>query len=155
MVLEPIVTTFAVYEAESNSYCGLLEPRTATIVQELLNLSQIRVLPSIMSKNLQLKIYGSLEDSEMISDQLSSRGLFLQQPQQRSVTIEYFNPHYLVRPGTTFQDTIEDTSIGTQKSSEISPTVKSKVYQLLDSASGPTNFVEAKVSSRLKTELKQ
>lgn len=155
VVLEPMVTTFAVYESESGSYCGLLEPTAAAVVQELLNSSHIQLFTSVKPKTLQLTIYGALGDSELIANELSVRGLYLQQPQLNGESSEYFNPHYLIRPGSTFQEATEEASITSQKLQKISSSVKFDVYQLFDSANDSTKFVEASVSGKLKTDLKQ
>jgi hypothetical protein len=155
VVLKPMVTTFAVYESESGSYCGLLEPTIAAVVQELLNSSHIQVFASIESNSLKLTIYGAMEDSEFTANELSVRGLYLQQPQLKNESSEYFNPHYLIRPGSTFQEATEEVPVTTQRLQMISSSVKFDVYHLFDSATASANFVEASVSGRLKTNLKQ
>ncbi|KAF2179187.1 hypothetical protein K469DRAFT_597047 [Zopfia rhizophila CBS 207.26] len=84
---------------------------------------------------------------------LVAHDYFLQQPHDFNLSTRYYNPQYLVRPNSEFQVSWENRALESVHSFRLSEKRKSKVSQILDSATGPTSFSEVQVSHRLKTDL--
>jgi hypothetical protein len=148
--------TFIVYEAETNLYLGLLDTAAARTFEILSTIPLVVVSTSItpLSKLLNFTVSARVQDAEAIAQALSSKGLFLQHPEKIDEVVNYYNPHYLVRPGSTFQDALSDAYESRHETRLLNPAVKSQILHAIDFATGPTEFSEIAVSSSLITALK-
>ena len=149
-------SSYVVYSSESVEYCGLLDPDASKCVQVVETTPSLRFNASFnpSSKVLKFVIYGKIEHAQDVGRILASSDLFLQHPSLEEYDgWSYFNPHYLTRPGSTFQDILEAAQHDARQRKYLTLAEKSNVATALDSASGPTTFSEVEVSRSLRTEL--
>ncbi|KAF5533205.1 SNF2 family domain-containing protein [Fusarium phyllophilum] len=110
-------------------------------------------------KTLHIVIYGLRKDMNDIGDFLEDSELFLQHPTEYDTRLEYLNPQYLLRPGSTIPraDGATFQALANQHSSNqvMEEKAKSEVHQVFDSASGPSTFTQVQPSPRLKTSLQE
>lgn len=105
--------------------------------------------------SISVMIYGARDEAGMIGDFLNQNNYYLQQPFKLDESETYYNPQYLVPPGSEFRASWEKNGVELTQSSRLSEKAISQVSQIMDSASGPTIFSEVQVSSRIKTDLLQ
>lgn len=98
-------------------------------------------------------IYGVRNQASMIGDFLNDNDHHLQQPSDFDQSTTYYNPQYLVPPGSEFQASWQNTGFELTQSSQLNEKAKSQVSQIIDSASEPTVFSEVQVSHKIKTDL--
>jgi len=117
---------------------------------------------SSKSKVAHFVIYGLKANISIVGNALSEAGLYLQHPSisECDRAVEYFNPHYLVRPGDEMPS-LSELSISSDgdpvKTFDILDEVgRSRLVQLFDSANADSRGIvsQIKPSSRLKTTLK-
>ncbi|KAF5241931.1 hypothetical protein FANTH_8891 [Fusarium anthophilum] len=110
-------------------------------------------------KTLHVVIYGLRKDMDDIGDFLEDSELFLQHPTEYDTRLEYLNPQYLLRPGSSIPraDGATFQALATQNSSDqvMEEKAKSEVHRVFDSASGPSIFTQVQPSPRLRTSLKE
>ncbi|CVL05442.1 related to helicase-like transcription factor protein [Fusarium mangiferae] len=110
-------------------------------------------------KTLHIVVYGLRKDMNEIGDILEGSELFLQHPTEYDTRLEYLNPQYLLRPGSTIPraDGAAFQAIEKQHSPEqvMAEKAKSEVHRVFDSASGPSTFTQVQPSSRLRTCLQE
>lgn len=106
-------------------------------------------------------IYGLLADKEAIGKHLTKAKLYLQHPRpvEYDQSVEYFNPHLLLRPGAKMPR-IEDLHLDTEKESTPGPTAldevkRGRIWGIIDQADGGTVVPEVVPSPRLKSTLKE
>lgn len=106
---------------------------------------------------IQVTVYGHREESDRVGDHLSTGGLFLQHPRAYDESTCYFNPQYLVPPGTEFEAAMETLDINepsqTQKNT-LSLAQRSRILAVLDETASCATFSEVTVSNGLRTALK-
>jgi hypothetical protein len=105
----------------------------------------------------EILIYCSRTNADALGDLLLDLDWFLQQPDTFDPSTTYYNPQWLCPPGAEFEQT-NSCNAGSTKSSQklvLGVAQKSKVEELLDSATGPVIFRKAQVSELLVTELKE
>ncbi|RBQ66617.1 hypothetical protein FVER14953_21306 [Fusarium verticillioides] len=94
-----------------------------------------------------------------IGDLLEDSELFLQHPTEYDTRLEYLNPQYLIRPGSTFPrvNGASFQALANQQSSDqvMEEKSKSEVHRVFDSASGPSTFTQVQPSPRLRTSLQE
>ncbi|VBB80874.1 Putative protein of unknown function [Podospora comata] len=149
--------TYTIYSEASGEYCGLLDSEAAECVQVLERISGLQFEASMnrRSKKLKFLLFSDIEEAQDIGNTLASSSLFLQHPSTEDYQgTSYFNPHYLTRPGLTFQEAIETLNQQVHLSKQLTLTEKSEIATVLDQAAGPTTFSEVQVSNCIKTELK-
>ncbi|KAF5530925.1 SNF2 family domain-containing protein [Fusarium mexicanum] len=97
-------------------------------------------------KILHIVIYGLRKDMDDIGDFLEDSELFLQHPSEYDTRLEYLNPQYLLRPGSSIPraDGATFQALANQNSSDrvMEDKAKSEVHQVFDSASGPSTFTQ-------------
>ncbi|KAF5986264.1 hypothetical protein FBULB1_2486 [Fusarium bulbicola] len=110
-------------------------------------------------KTLHVVIYGLRKDVDDIGDFLEDSELFLQHPSKYDTRLEYLNPQYLLRPGSSIPraDCATFQALANQHSSDqvMEDKAKCEVHQVFDSASGPSTFTQVQPSPRLRTSLKE
>ena len=101
---------------------------------------------------VQILIYGCLEDAQSIGDLLSSKDIYLQHPTAIKGDVPYENPHHLKRPNSDSDLPPEALSTTPAKESRLRD---GQVELILQSAEGPQVFTEVKVSPVIRTQLKK
>ncbi|KAI1775166.1 SNF2 family N-terminal domain-containing protein [Hypoxylon cercidicola] len=148
-------TMVIIKDAISNKYGGLLDQSAARIVINLVKHHNVELSASIKaSKRIEVLIYGWLKESDSVGDYLLEQDCFLQQPDSYDATRPYHNPQCLLHP-----DEEPETPWGHNELISVQDTVldenkKSKITELLDSATGPSTFRTVQISDILITELK-
>lgn len=106
-------------------------------------------------------IYGLFADKDLIGKHLSEAELYLQHPtlDEYDQSVEYFNPHLLLRPGAKMPR-IEELSLQTEGEMSPPPTIldevsKGRIWRVFDLASGGEVIPEVTSSPRLKATLKE
>ncbi|KAK3983814.1 SNF2 family N-terminal domain-containing protein [Cladorrhinum sp. PSN332] len=104
-------------------------------------------------------VYGLREEAVGIGRFLSEHGEYLQHPVMYDKTLEYTNPQYLLRPGSSMPKLDTSAILEAPRSRAPAPTLndesKGEILHLFDCAVGPTDFSEITPSSRLSTTLKE
>lgn len=142
-------------DKHSKLYGGILNQKATQLV---LNLTKRRIKLSAFMKGhreFQLVIYGLLSHSDSIGDFLSKNGYFLQRPDYVDDSVTYHNPQWLVAPGKKAKHVWEAIERDSSPGTPLRDTEKHKLNELLDSATGPTNFKRVPASDFLVTELKE
>ncbi|KAI0899905.1 SNF2 family N-terminal domain-containing protein, partial [Annulohypoxylon nitens] len=141
-------------EAQSNKYGGLLSSNASRVVSDLIKTSDVELSAMMKTPNkIEILIYGRLEESETIGDMLLERDCFLQQPDSHDISRPYHNPQCLSDPDEESSWEVQESSPA--KSSILCEGKKSRVVELLDSATGPTSFKRVQISDILISELKE
>ncbi|KAM5381181.1 hypothetical protein ACJZ2D_003097 [Fusarium nematophilum] len=117
--------------------------------------------PPIPEGLTRIVIYGLFEDRGLIGKHLSEASLYLQHPtlDEYDQTVDYFNPHLLLRPGAKMPR-IQDLSLQAEEEMSPSPAVldevhQGKIWRIFDSASGREVMPKVTTSPRLKTPLEE
>ncbi|KAJ0164776.1 hypothetical protein CTA2_225 [Colletotrichum tanaceti] len=111
--------------------------------------------------SLRIVVYGTMKDFSVIGKLLSDAGLYLQHPSANECDLnaEYFNPHYLVRPGSCMPrlDELEISSSNADKASAgtLDETSKSRLMRIFDCADDDGITPKAEPSPRLRSSLKR
>jgi hypothetical protein len=106
-------------------------------------------------------VYGFMSEKNAVGKHLSNSDLFLQHPLQSEFeqSVQYFNPHFLLRPGAKMPN-IEALHISGEEAASQGPTVldevsKGRIWRIFDLASGSEQVPEVKPSLRLKSTLRE
>ncbi|OTB06436.1 hypothetical protein M426DRAFT_110751 [Hypoxylon sp. CI-4A] len=140
--------------ADSKAYGGLLDRKAAHAIVALRKNHDVEISASFMStSSIKLLIYGRLEQSEAIGEELLKHDCFLQQPDSYDASRSYYNPQCFTIPD---EDELlsRDNEVSLVQSTALDEKEKSKVAELLDSAAGPIDFRRAQASDILTTTLK-
>lgn len=141
-------------EAKSNRYGGLLSSNASRIVSDLIKTYDVELSAIMKTPNkIEILIYGRLEESETIGDMLLERDCFLQQPDSHDISRPYHNPQFLSDPDEESLWEVQESF--SAKSAVLCEGKKSRVVELLDSATGPTSFRRVQISDILISELKE
>jgi hypothetical protein len=104
-------------------------------------------------------VYGLISEKDAVGNLLSEADLHLQHPQvmEYDTSVEYSNPHYLVRPGGQMPK-IEDLSLDSDTQEEKQPVglseiTKGRLLRILDSADGLGASAKVVTSPRLRSDL--
>ena len=144
-------------DLQSKAYGGLIKERSSEPLSKLLIDRTIRVSATLTSpKVLEVLVYGNRAKADATGEMLLQHDCFLQQPGTFDDSKKYYNPHCLFseEDGTVpmWESVDEETDI---RAANLSAGQKSKVAELLDSASGPTVFRCVQASQMLRTALKE
>ncbi|KAI5456911.1 SNF2 family N-terminal domain-containing protein [Mariannaea sp. PMI_226] len=133
----------------------------ALIAQQSPNGKASKKIPSdSQSKSmlsLRIVVYGLMHERYEVGKLLSKANLYLQQPvlEDVDVDIEYFNPHYLLRPGSQMPR-LEDLEINDEdRATSLDETTKRQLMGIFDSAGDLGIKPTTEPSRRLQTVLKQ
>jgi hypothetical protein len=144
-------------DLKSKEYAGLVKQGPAGPLSKLIIDRTLKLSATLRSpKLLEVVVYGRHADANSIGDTLLEHNCFLQQPDSFDDSKMYFNPQCLFRKeedaAPMWESTKEES--GTRMAS-LTVGEKSKVTELLDSASGPIDFKAVRVSEMLQTALKE
>ena len=147
-----------VYQTQTMRYGGLLDHDTGHVLRTL-NRDYLITFKACVEafncgrRSLQVTLYGFHQDSDAIGTLLSDHNFYLQQPITFDYSVAYFNPQYLLRPGSEFKMEAQEDLPGIVREKEMAQTIRSQMLQVFDTALGPTLFSEVQVSKRLITDL--
>ncbi|KAF9767042.1 hypothetical protein IL306_000444 [Fusarium sp. DS 682] len=138
------------YVEGSGKYAGRVESKA---IADLVQTYQVTLVTTLSF------VYGLRKDMNEIGDFLEDFDLFLQHPTEYDNRLEYLNPQYLLRPGSSIPR-VEDAKFQALLSQQSSDAIleekpKSEVHQVFDSASGPSSFIQVQQSPRLRTSLQE
>jgi hypothetical protein len=116
---------------------------------------------SVHDCSVRIVVYGAKSEGTSVGRLLSDSGLYLQHPlaAEPHKHVNYWNPHYLLRPGSQMPK-LEALSISLDvnnvtSTDSLDETHKSRFMQIFDSANGPNNLLSPIASPRLKSILKE
>jgi hypothetical protein len=104
--------------------------------------------------SLQITLYGLRQDSDAVGTLLSENKMYLQQPNTFDSSAVYFNPQYLLRPGSEFKMLVQEDFQNPIREKQMAQAVRSQILRVFDAAVGPATFCEVQVSKRLTADLK-
>jgi hypothetical protein len=114
---------------------------------------------SFWGYSIRILVYGLMIERDAVGEHLSEADLHLQQPQamECDISVEYSNPHYLVRPGGQMPK-LEDLSLdsnsgGAEQPVRLSETTKGRLLRIFDSADGLGASASVATSPRLRSDL--
>jgi hypothetical protein len=156
-----------VHHAQTVKYGGLLDhgtgqalaalSRTYSITFEAFLDEKAPTLKKSTSNNLRslrIILYGLRQDSDSVGTLLSENKLYLQQPNTFDSSAVYFNPQYLLRPGSEFKLQVQEDFHSSVREKQMVQAVRSQILHVFDAAVGPATFCEVQVSRRLAADLK-
>ncbi|KAG9503430.1 hypothetical protein J7337_006275 [Fusarium musae] len=147
---------------ETGAYAGILK---VSFPSDLLHRPSVRLSALLTAPALLRVIISSpIEEASQIGDQLSNNDLFLQHPSPHDIKyfeleMEYFNPHYLITPGSRMPQ-LEDLAIEYNESTSNSSLAldekkKGQLIGIFDTAADPSIRPTTEPSLRLQTHLKE
>jgi hypothetical protein len=158
----------AIHHAQTLKYGGLLDHDTGEALAALSRNYSITFKASLDEKassikrsssdschSLRITLYGLHQDSDAVGTLLSENTLYLQQPRTYDSSAIYFNPQYLLRPGSDFKSVTQEELSSSVREKQMVPASKHQMLRVFDSAVGPATFSEVQVSKRLITDLKE
>ncbi|KAI0152567.1 SNF2 family N-terminal domain-containing protein [Hypoxylon sp. NC0597] len=149
-------TMVIIKDANSNKYGGLLDRRASRILVDLFKDHDVELAAYMKTPDrIEVLIYGRLEQSDAIGDMLLQQDYFLQRPDSHDPSRPYYNPQCLSDPDKEDDPSWECNKSITNQTAILDEREKTKVAELLDSATGPTNFRTVQISDILITRLKK
>jgi hypothetical protein len=148
--------------SDAGAYAGIV---TELFPSELLTRNSVK-LSALLTAPVSLRIilFSPIEEAVDIGDLLSKNSLFLQHPLPRDIEYfeletEYFNPHYLVNPGSRMPQ-LEDLAIEyndctSNASVALDEQKKGQLMGIFDTAADLSIRPTAEPSPRLQTRLKE
>ncbi|KAI8718206.1 hypothetical protein NCS52_00598800 [Fusarium sp. LHS14.1] len=124
--------------------------------------SRVEVSDSETEPTLRIIVYGAMNDRTKVGNLLSGASLFFQHPsprddQQLDLAAEYFNPHFLVRPGCQMPR-LEDLVIASDNATPatcLDEAAKGQLMGIFDMAGDLGTKPTTTPSSRLRSQLEQ
>ncbi len=139
-----------------------LLPSTTSLAKHLVRAEELEA--AVVKCQVRIVVHGFKKETVVIGDLLSDAELFFQQPSMEKCgrDIEYWNPHYLLRPGAQMPN-LEDLSISpegcsTPAGEALEEAEKNKFMRIFDDASDlgdPGVCYLTTPSPRLRSTLKQ
>lgn len=143
-------------DADSKQYGGLLGRKAAQVVASLDNDRDVELSASMKtSERIEVTIYGWLERGDDIGDMLLGRDCFLQRPDSYDTSRPYHNPQCLSQLDEDDDHFSEESGSISARITTLDENEKSRLTELLDSATGPTQFRRVHISEALVTKLKE
>ena len=147
-----------IMDAESGVYRGLISKSLAEGLRELKTICAVTFSASVKAPNaLSIVVYGLGIESDTVCDILVEHDLYLQLPTSFDTTVPYQNPQSFSLPAdkeTALDMPVRETKTSsTAKAMVLDSVAKSKINELLDSATGPEEFRKVQASSKLVTKL--
>jgi len=158
VLLEVYGHVITIRDPESKSYGGLIAQNHFDPLRNLITETTVTLSATLKSTTaLEVLIYGCRAKAAEIGEMLLDHDCFLQQPDSFDDSMTYFNPQCLTRADDDdSMPTWEPDQAGLDTPlANLSAVQKSKVVELLDSASGPAVFRDVQISEMLQTSLKQ
>ncbi|KAI0600873.1 hypothetical protein F4775DRAFT_543860, partial [Biscogniauxia sp. FL1348] len=109
--------------------------------------------------SLRIVVYGLFADKHAVCKFLSDSELYLQHPSgtECDLSVGYFNPHYLVRPGGEMPSleelSLDENGEPAEPTRTLDDTTKGRLLRMFDLADGGEVEVDVTPSSRLQTPL--
>ncbi|RSL59357.1 hypothetical protein CEP54_007308 [Fusarium duplospermum] len=180
--MRPCGSFIKLYTLDSSKYAGIItEPALLTLLAaHSVKINASMIAPeshsskgkakrkdssmelSSLESTLRIIVYGAMRDSTNVGNLLSSVGLYFQQPsprdvQQLDLDAEYFNPHYLVRPGCQMPrlEDLVTSSDDLTSTTCLDEAAKSQLMGIFDVAGDLAIKPTTTPSSRLRSRLKQ
>ncbi|KAI0902849.1 hypothetical protein F4823DRAFT_637700 [Ustulina deusta] len=176
--LRPSGTLFKIHYEDTGKYLGIL---LMPALQDLLTSYNIRVKAFISQAksdkllvpvkrgkprqyeppeySLRIVVFGSSEDKNAVGRFLSTSDLYLQHPLRTEcdLSVDYFNPHYLVRAGGEMPK-IEELSLNSEveevkSTARVDDVAKSRILRMFDHADGVEIDLDVRPSPRLQADL--
>lgn len=163
---------------ESGKYAGLISNPALSRLLDEVNVKLIATLAEPLplpngtrgkkekisrpqERSVRIVVYGSKTDRFIVGSMLSDTALYLQQPSAAECErdAEYFNPHYLVRPGSQMPK-LDTLSISSDRRNEtpaenLDEVNKNRFMQIFDIADGMDICSQIRPSGRLSSTLKE
>ncbi|OTA59128.1 hypothetical protein K449DRAFT_436085 [Hypoxylon sp. EC38] len=153
--LEVNGTMVVIRDMKSNNYGGLLDRGASRVVISLFKDHNIELSAYIKTPDrIEVLIYGRIEQSNAIGDALLEQDYFLQRPDSYDPSRPYHNPQCLSGPDKEDELSWECNESFVNQTTILDEKEKSKVAELLDSATGPINFRTVQISDIIITKLK-
>ncbi len=178
MDLRPSGTLFKIHYEDTGKYLGIL---VMPALQDLLTSYKIRVKAFISQAksdqllvpvkkgksrqheppeySLRIVVFGSSEDKNTVGRFLSTSDLYLQHPWRTEcdLSVDYFNPHYLVRARGEMPK-IEELSLNSEveevkSTARVDDVAKSRILRMFDHADGVEIDLDVRPSPRLQADL--
>ncbi|WQF87942.1 Putative helicase, Zinc finger, RING-type, Zinc finger, RING/FYVE/PHD-type [Colletotrichum destructivum] len=181
--LTPSESLLKLYFKDSDKYAGIVtEPALNKILMEFDTKLDATLSPPVAQQappttasrkkdkpeyrsnshsSLRIIVYGTMKDCSEIGKLLSDVGLYLQHPSANEcdMNAEYFNPHYLVRPGSCMprldELEISPSDATTASAGGLDETSKSRLMRIFDCADDDGITPKAEPSPRLRSSLKR
>ncbi|CAM1506134.1 Fc.00g057750.m01.CDS01 [Cosmosporella sp. VM-42] len=173
--IQPCGDFVKLYTLDSGKYAGIVtEPALSRLLTEhSVKLTTLLIAPQSSKGKasstklsdpqskpmplLRVVVYGTMRERSEVGNLLSNAGLYLQHPSHEDIEmdVEYFNPHYLVRPGSQMPR-IEDLAISCEDSattSALDETTKSQLMGIFDTAGDLGIKPTTEPSPRLRHQL--
>jgi len=119
------------------------------------------MLNSAHDCSVRITVYGVKSEGKYVGQLLSDAGLYLQHPSAAELYrhVDYWNPHYLLRPGSQMPK-LETLSIypdakDVTTTDSMDEAHKSRFMQIFNSANDPNSHLNPTSSPRLKSRLKE
>ncbi|KAI1103966.1 SNF2 family N-terminal domain-containing protein [Jackrogersella minutella] len=154
--LEVHGTIAIIRDATSNKYGGLLDQGASRVVVSLMRDYDVEFSACMKATNrIEVLVYGRFDQGEALGDMLLEQDCFLQQPGMYDVSRAYYNPQCLSDPDKENESLSEYDEVLSDQKKVLNENEKNMVSELLDSATGPTDFRRVSVSDVLITQLKE
>ncbi|KAH6876382.1 SNF2 family N-terminal domain-containing protein [Thelonectria olida] len=173
--MQPHGDFLKLYTSDTGKYAGIVTDPTLSrlLAKHSVKLSTFLIAPQSSKEkekgkasrlpdpqcSLRVVVYGTMGERSEVGRLLSDAGLYLQHPSPEEVElehVEYFNPHYLLRPGSQMPR-LEDLTISGEDSttaSALNETTKIQLMSIFDTAGDlgikPTTDPSPRIRSRLK-----
>ncbi|KAI1416817.1 SNF2 family N-terminal domain-containing protein [Hypoxylon sp. FL1857] len=145
--LEVNGTVVIIKDTNSNKYGGLLDQKASRVVVDLIRNHDVELSTYMKTPSrIEVLIYGRLEQGD---------AYFLQRPDSYDASRPYHNPQCLSGPDNEDAPSWECNESSSVQTTVLDEKEKSKVAELLDSATGPTDFRIVQISDILITSLKK
>ncbi|KAF4962506.1 hypothetical protein FSARC_9429 [Fusarium sarcochroum] len=150
------------YASDEGKYAGIATEPTLSglLTKDPVKLSALLIAPT----SLRVIVLSTMGETVEVGNILSKGSLFLQHPSPRDIEhfeleMEYFNPHYLVSPGSRMPQ-LEDLAIDYDDSPSNSNSVldergKGQLMSIFDTAGNLSVQPTTEPSPRLQTHLKE
>lgn len=171
VTLMPYGDLFRLHLVESNRYAGLIESATLNKITSRFSVRLMVMIRNCKEKikkshsskptdvDVEVVIYGFRRDADSIGNLLSEDEIYLQHPTEHDHRFVYFNPQYLLRPGSEMPRVQDMDHIMSSNSSSEDDILDEKrtiqTLQVFNYANGPVVFSRASESRRLITPLQE
>lgn len=178
MTLEALETKVKLSSQDTQRYAGIINNATlAKIFREFTIKADAKLVTPTNSRKttskkelktfrspvdcpVRIVLYGLAIDQDIIGNILGDAGFYFQHPlpSEYDSSMQYCNPHYLLRPGSQLPTLEEDSATGCDRKVEsdlLNASNKGRFMRLFDEASEIILRTSIEPSSRLKSTLKE
>ena len=159
-----------VHTSESSKYLGLLDSCTAGVLAQLNQNCSVILKAFLLTqkgkdlarksadtrfRQIYILVYGDHPQGDKVGDILLEKNVFLQHPKWQDQQVTYYNPQYLYTPGKEIEIPERDESRKFLISNQSNQTPNDQIAAIFDSAQGPLEYSEVRMSDRLTVILKR